>query len=259
MSVTTPAYPNHMNPASALIRAPSAIITKGGISPVGTAANERSLWRSILDTHGEEILKCASDQFLDLATALRLESINTRDLVGSLAKAGRLAYKSTNVVDGNAVDCLQHRADEGTQTCLVTLPPSKVPDVERDLGSDSSASEPSPADASHGSKRRKKNDDGVLSYKGLRRARLHPRRPGPATLEKRNGNNMRQRECMRMRGQTHTSDMASGKSGVEPPTDVGAVLQAKAPCPRSSTAMKSRHVDFVVISDTEQETSGDDK
>jgi hypothetical protein len=211
------------------------ITSKGAVPLVGTAANG-PLWRWILDTHGKEILQCASDQFLDLATALRLESINARDLVGLLAKAGRLGYGGTNIVEDNAVDCIAHEADEGKERSRGPHSASKVPDVGRDQGSDSTASEPSPAKASRGPKRRKKNEEGSLSFKGPRRTRAHPTRPGPTTLEKQNGNNVRQRRgCMRMQDQTHRSDVASGKSGAGFPTNIGTVL---APCPRSSTAMK---------------------
>ena len=271
MIVTTPAYPNHIDTTSTLIHAPSSktIIPNGAVPPVGTAANCRSLWRSILDTHGKDILQCASDQFLDLATALRLESINAKDLASLLAKAGRLGYRGTNIVEDNAVDCLAHEADEGTQPSLDNHSASKVPDVERDQGSDSTTSEPSPAEASSGLKRRKKNEDSSLSLKRLRRTRVHPTRP---SLEKPQGNNVRQRS-MRMQDQTHRSDVASGKSNAEPP-----VLQADAPHPRSSTAVKrprfqhgvrpvakqsqgtlAQRIDFVIISDTERESSAEDK
>ena len=270
MIITKPACPNHIDTTSTLIHSLSndTIVPKGAVPPVGTAAKGLSLWRSILDTHGEGILQCASDQFLDLATALRLESINTRDLVGLLAKAGRLGYGSTSIIEDNAVD----EADECSQPRLGANSVSTVPGVGRDQGSDSTASKPSPAEASRGPKRRKKND-GSLRLTGLPRARAHPTRPCPITLEKQSGNNVRQRRgCMRMQDQTHGSAMASG-------TNVGTILQAEAPCPRSSTAMKrprfqngvhptassdvkqgtlAQRIDFVVISDTERESSGED-
>ena len=176
---------------------------------------------------------------LDLATMLRLESINTRDLVGLVAKAKRLGYSGTNIVEGNALDCPAHEADGGPRPSLGTRSASKVPDVERNQGSNSAASELSPAEASRGPKRRRKNEDGFLSFKGLRRTRAHATRPALTTLDKPSGNNVRQRVgCMRMQAQAHRTAMASGKSGVEPPTNCGTVLQAESPCPRSSTAVK---------------------
>jgi hypothetical protein len=69
---------------------------KDAALPVGSAANGSSLWHSILDTYGKEILKCASHEFLDLATAMRLETSNARDLISLLAKTGSLGYKGTN-------------------------------------------------------------------------------------------------------------------------------------------------------------------
>jgi hypothetical protein len=161
-NTTTPAYPNRTDTPSTLFHASSSdtIMPKDAALAVGSAANGSSLWHSILDTYGKEILQCASDQFLDLAMALRLESINTRDLNGLLAKAGRLGCRDTNIVEGNVVGFLAHEAGEGPQPSLRTHSASKVPDVERDQGSDSTAS--------RGPKRRKKNEERSPSFKGLR-------------------------------------------------------------------------------------------
>jgi hypothetical protein len=49
-------------------------------SPVGTATGDSSLWRSILDTYGRGILESAGWDFLDQATALRLETITAGEL-----------------------------------------------------------------------------------------------------------------------------------------------------------------------------------
>jgi hypothetical protein len=56
---------------------------------IGNDTNSPSLWCSILDTYGKEILECASHPFLDLTMALRLDTISTRDLVCLLSKARR--------------------------------------------------------------------------------------------------------------------------------------------------------------------------
>ena len=45
--------------------------------------------------------------------ALRLETISARDLVHLLAKAGRLGYKETDVVEDDAGDPLVHEVYEG--------------------------------------------------------------------------------------------------------------------------------------------------
>lgn len=57
---------------------------------IRSAANSLSLWRLIRDTYGKEVLNCASHEFLNIATVLRLETINARDPVNLLAKAGWL-------------------------------------------------------------------------------------------------------------------------------------------------------------------------
>ena len=83
---------------------PSFHAPKDAAPSIKSAANGPSLLPSILDVHGREILERASDQFLDVAMALRLETINARDLVNLLDKAGRLGYSETDVDDdGEAV------------------------------------------------------------------------------------------------------------------------------------------------------------
>lgn len=76
MNITTPPPPNRNDTPSTLFR-PSSMDTAA--LPIGSAANGSSLWHSILDTYGKEILKCASHEFLDLAIAMRLKTINTRE------------------------------------------------------------------------------------------------------------------------------------------------------------------------------------
>jgi hypothetical protein len=55
--------------------------------------------RVILEAYGKEILESASEQFLDLALEVRLQTISARELVKLLAKANRLGYQKTNTVD----------------------------------------------------------------------------------------------------------------------------------------------------------------
>ncbi|KIM92564.1 hypothetical protein OIDMADRAFT_36506 [Oidiodendron maius Zn] len=177
---------------------------RAAASPVGSIADESSVWRSILDTHGREILECASRQFLDRATALRLETINTGDLNSLLAKAGRLRHNVIYIAEGNDVAGQTHNGVRRTQSCHNAHSISKAPDAGRHQGSGFTAPEPSPAEASHGPKRHRENEEGPRSFKSLRRTTSRPTRPGATTLDKRNGNNMRQRrECMRTRDQTH--------------------------------------------------------
>jgi hypothetical protein len=55
--------------------------------------------RAILESYGKEILESASDQFLDLAIGVRLQTISARELVKLLAKAKRLGYQETDIID----------------------------------------------------------------------------------------------------------------------------------------------------------------
>jgi hypothetical protein len=190
-------------------------------------------------------------------------------------KAGRLAHNGINIVEGNDVGGQTHDGDQRTKSSLDTHSTSKVPVVGRHQGSDFTGSDPSPAEPSRGRKRRKRNKDGSLSFifQGLPQAKADPTQPGPTALEKQQGNNVGQRGGIRKQDQTY---MASGKSDLGPSTNVATVLQAEAPRPRSSTAIKrprtrrgvrpivkqsqgilAQRIDFVVISDTERESSGE--
>jgi hypothetical protein len=55
--------------------------------------------RAILESYGKEILESASDQFLDLAVGVRLQTIGTKELMNLLAKAKRLGYQETDIID----------------------------------------------------------------------------------------------------------------------------------------------------------------
>lgn len=66
---------------------------------VGTAATGSLLVRTILEAYGKEILESASEQFLDLAVEVRLQTISARQLVKLLANANRLGYQETDIVD----------------------------------------------------------------------------------------------------------------------------------------------------------------
>ena len=66
---------------------------------VGTAATGSLLVRTILEAYGKEILESASEQFLDLALEVRLQTISPRELAKLLAKANRLGYQENDTVD----------------------------------------------------------------------------------------------------------------------------------------------------------------
>jgi hypothetical protein len=66
---------------------------------IGQAATGSRLVRAILESYGKEILESASEQFLDLAVEVRLQTISARELVKLLAKANRLGYQETDITD----------------------------------------------------------------------------------------------------------------------------------------------------------------
>ena len=184
MNTTT----NHIDTPSTLMHPSSSdtIILKDAAPPIGSAANGSSLWHSILNTYGKEILKFASHEFLDLSTALRLETINAKDLDSLLAKAGRLGHRDISIIEHNKVDSLIQQVDDGTQPSRSGHFSPTLPRTRTGQGrSDSTAARrPSPAEASRGPKRRKTS---------LPHARARPTRLAPAPLEKKGTNNAKLR------------------------------------------------------------------
>jgi hypothetical protein len=66
---------------------------------IGKAATGSPLVRVILESNSKEILESISEQFLDLAIEVRLQTISVSQLVKLLAKANRLGYQETDIVD----------------------------------------------------------------------------------------------------------------------------------------------------------------
>jgi hypothetical protein len=83
------------------------------------ATGDSSLWRTILDEHGEDILEHASDQFLDLVMSRRLKTIKAEDLVCMLARADRLGYSEVDIFhDDNETVNTIHEAQRIARICL---------------------------------------------------------------------------------------------------------------------------------------------
>jgi hypothetical protein len=72
---------------------------KGASPSIGKAATNSPLVRAILESYSKEILESASDQFLDLAIGVRLQTISARGLVKLFAKEKRLRYQATDIID----------------------------------------------------------------------------------------------------------------------------------------------------------------
>jgi hypothetical protein len=116
------------------------------------------------------------------------ETINARDLISLLAKAGRLGYKDTNLGEYNGVDCLVQEANEGTLSAhsVSTLPGARI-----GQRSDLTASpHPSSVEASRGPKRRKTDEHGSLGVNGFPRTGAHTTPLAPAHLEEKGSNNV---------------------------------------------------------------------
>lgn len=231
---------------------------KDAALPIGSAADGPSLWHSILDTYGKEILKCASREFLDLATAARLEAINRKDLTNLLAKAGRLGYKDSNSGEHNAVGSLVQEANGDTLGANFA---STLPGARTGRARDSTASSrPSLVEASRGPKRRRTDDREPLGIDSLPRARAHPARIAPTPLEKHGSNNVKLgRGDVGLREQMLISAMASGSSGLRTPAPRAShalkrVRFEHGVCPGASSGVKqtpgtlAQRIDLVVIS-----------
>jgi len=63
------------------------------------AATGSPLVRVILESYSKEILESTSEQFLDLAIEVRLQTISVSQLVKLLTKANRLGYQETDIDD----------------------------------------------------------------------------------------------------------------------------------------------------------------
>ena len=170
----------------------NAVTLQEAPGSTGSAADSQCLWRTILDAHSTEILACASDRFLDLATALRLETINARDLVSLLAKSERLGYKEMDTIEDDAVDAQVNEAHDGAQPRprLNAIPASTV---GRGRGDSSPPPQPSPVDISREPKRLKTNEHESLRKISPPRTRAYPARPGPVPLEKQGRNSVKRR------------------------------------------------------------------
>ncbi|KIN03298.1 hypothetical protein OIDMADRAFT_53095 [Oidiodendron maius Zn] len=204
------------------------IIPKDDAPLIGNAAKGSSLWRSILDTHGKEILERASHQFLDLATALRLQTITTRDLVGSPAKAGRL-------VDASDKDKQPSRSARST---------SILPGARKGQGrSDYTASpHPSPVNIFREPKRQKIEMCGSLRISDPSRVKDHPPQPPPTSLEKPGSVNVKRRQAdVVIQEQWFTSPTPRGKSEAGLGTKDGTVLQVVPASPRCRNVLKRLH------------------
>jgi hypothetical protein len=128
MNIATPAAQSSVSHSSTstLSHSPSdAVIPKDAALSIGNALNGSSLVHSILEAYGKEILEFASDQFLDLAIAMRLKTINARELVGLLAKAERLGYSKADIIDGEDNVCPVQVACEGSGSRLDSIGTSK--------------------------------------------------------------------------------------------------------------------------------------
>lgn len=218
-----------------------------------SAAESPSLCRTILDAHSMDILACASDRFLDLAVALRLETISARDLASLLAKSDRLGFKETATIEDYAVDTPVNEAHG------VAQPLPRLKTILSTLGLDHGESSPwpqaYPVDVSREPKRLNTNEHEPLRVYGPIRTSVHRARPRPAPYEKKGGNNIKQR------GGAVKVQRQRVKDAVPRPGNVGKSPRIQRGPTPSSDVKQSQGIsnEVIVIADTEPESSGDDK
>jgi translation initiation factor 6 (eIF-6) len=70
---------------------------------IGKATAGSPLVCVILESYSKEILESISEQFLDLAVEVRLQTISASQLVKLLAKVNRLGYQETDIDDDENV------------------------------------------------------------------------------------------------------------------------------------------------------------
>ena len=267
---------------------PDTIISKDASPSIEKATTGSPLVRAILESYGKEILESASDQFLDLAVGARLQTISVRELVKLLAKAKRLGYQETDIIDD---DETAYQAHEGSRSRLDAIGAPKPPGEK--IGQVRSDSTTSPQPSTFEEFREPKRLKTIQAHERESVAVNKPSntrapRPGPP-LEKQDTSSSEEiRGRVGMQEQKPTSARAAGKHLQRPGTTIGTnpgvgapVSQSsnvlKRPCSqpevrtqsqhrklvRSSAAKRSRrtpaeHIDLVVISDSELESDDDD-
>ena len=87
------------------------------------------LLKQTMEEHREKILEAASDQFLDLAMELRLKTIGAGELVKLLAKADRLGYDKTDIIDDEEDVCPAQEACEDSRSSLEVITAPKPRDT----------------------------------------------------------------------------------------------------------------------------------
>lgn len=238
MTVATPTSQSAVNSPNSTY--PSTIaISRDAAPATGRGEESSTLWRTILDAHGGQILEYASDQFLDRAVSRRLKSIKTRDLVNLLANAERLGYKETDIVGRDETVHIVHEIQARPRSSLDTA--------------------------------------GTLIRPGERVGHRGSDPSDPPRLLDIEG----PRDHKRLKTNGHGSLLVTGKSDHEPDTKIGAYFRSMVPLlPQRSVSKRScvqfrggakrgpqkhsalsrtepprgvstRHVEFVVISDSE--------
>jgi hypothetical protein len=119
MNIAIPTAENSVDPSSSSTwpYSPGDAATPRDATPsIGKVSSGLSLVHSILKDYSKEILKSASDQFLDLAARLQLQKISGKELVKLLVEAGRLGYKETDIIDEETGVCSAQEANAGSRS-----------------------------------------------------------------------------------------------------------------------------------------------
>lgn len=222
------------SPDSTLPPSSEAVTPRAASLSIQKATGESSLWRTILDDHGEAILEHASDEFLDLGMSRRLKTIKAEDLVSMLARADRLGYSEVDIFDDDGTVHTILEARRIVRARLDTTGTSLSSMERRDRsGSDCTDSLRPPA---------------IGGDRAAKSLKIHGYGPSPGQGPYRTQNvNAFHEELAPVGVQRSSSDDLSSESvPVSPQT-------------REHEGAYTRRVEWVVISDSEQvDVSGED-
>jgi hypothetical protein len=247
MKIATPAAQSSVDHSSTSTLSHSssdAVISEDAVPSIGKASSGSSLVRSILQAHGKEILEFASDQFLDLAVAIRLKTIGARELVGLLAEAERLGYGKADIIDDNDYDGQVQVACESPRSSLDAIRTSKPPaTIDVQCHSVSTApSQPSSLEELRAPKRtstaRVREGESLAMNQHVNTPDTH----GSAALEKEHSCSVQSIQgVISMRNRIQTIAGSAGRQGQRKCSRVGSGPQVAAHVTKSSNILKRPH------------------
>ena len=282
MTIATPTAQNSVDTSSNSTSShlpPDAIISKDASPSIAEAAPGSPLARAILESYGKEILNSASDEFLDLAVGLRLQTISARELVKLLAKAKRLGYQETDIIDDEDVRHVQGanagswskaigigtpkpRATIASQCRALSTAPTQTPSLEeprtpnRTNTAQVSREEPLSANASS------EKAGGIRSIQGATGFQDRVSTAARAAGKQGKREHSKTGSVARVAAPVGKSSSVLKRTRTQ---DVGGGVQSRRPrklvrtsAGKSSPSISSQPLEVVVITDSEPESEDDD-